>query len=153
VTASVSFSIDANVLLYASDRGSPFNARAVGFLADCASKPDVFYLAWPTIMSYLRIATHSAIFASPLTPDEATTNIQALLALPQVRTLGEDEGFWEAYRGVSSEFPVRGNAVPDAHLAALLRRHGVATLYTNDADFKRFSFLRVINPFETQASL
>jgi predicted nucleic acid-binding protein len=42
--------------------------------------------------------------------------------------------------------------VPDAHLAALLRQHGVATLYTNDADFKRSSFLRVINPFETIAT-
>jgi predicted nucleic acid-binding protein len=37
--------------------------------------------------------------------------------------------------------------VPDAHLAALLRQHGVGTLYTNDRDFRRFDFLRVINPF------
>lgn len=144
----MSFSIDANVLLYASDRGSPFHARAAAFMAARAAGPDLFCVAWPTIMSYLRIATHSAIFSSPLSPDEAAQNIQGLLVLPHVRTLGEDEGFWDVYRGVSGALPVRGNLVPDAHLAALLRQHGVAVLYTNDADFKRFAFLRVVNPFE-----
>jgi predicted nucleic acid-binding protein len=44
--------------------------------------------------------------------------------------------------------PVRGNLVPDAHLAALLRQHGVTTLYTNDVDFRKFTFLTVVNPFE-----
>ena len=147
----MSFSVDANVLLYASDRDSPFSARAVAFLAECAAESDVFYLAWPTIMGYLRIATHGGIFASPLSPEEAAENVQRLLDLPQVRTLGEDEGFWDVYRGVAAAFPVRGNAVPDTHLAALLRQHGVLTLYSNDADFKRFEFLRVINPFEAPA--
>ena len=42
---------------------------------------------------------------------------------------------------------MRGNLVPDAHLAALLRQHGIRTLYTNDSDFRRFSFLDVRNPF------
>jgi toxin-antitoxin system PIN domain toxin len=99
-------------------------------------------------MGYLRIATHRAIFAAPLSPDEAMQNVQALLGLPHVRTLGEDEGFWDVYRDVARAFPVRGNTVSDAHLAALLRQHGVTTLYTNDADFKRFDFLTVINPFD-----
>ena len=45
--------------------------------------------------------------------------------------------------------PVRGNLVPDAHLAALLRQHGIRTLYTNDSDFRKFSFLDVRNPFAT----
>ena len=148
----MSFSIDSNVLLYASDRGSAMSMRAAEFLEQCASAEDLFYLTWPTIMGYLRIATHAGIFAAPLSPDEAMANIQALLALPHVRTLGEDDGFWDAYRSVARAFPLRGNAVPDAHLAALLRQHGVSTLYTSDADFKRFDFLRVINPFEPPAT-
>lgn len=143
----MSFSADANILLYASDRSSPFARPAAELLATWASGRDLFYLAWPTIMSYLRIATHSAIFAAPLSPDEASQNIRALLGLPHVRTLGEDEGFWDVYQEVARAFPLRGNAVPDAHLAALLRQHGVTTLYTNDADFGRFAFLTVINPF------
>jgi len=142
----MSFSVDTNVLLYASDQQSPFSERATAFLSERASGSEVFYLTWPTILGYLRIATHSRIFAAPLSPDEAMCNIQSLLDRPHVRALGEDDGFWDVYRAVADGVPLRGNAVPDAHVAALLRQHGVATLYTNDADFKRFSFLRVINP-------
>jgi predicted nucleic acid-binding protein len=56
-------------------------------------------------------------------------------------------GFLEVYREVSGSFPVRGNLVPDAHLAAILRQHGVRTLYTRDADFRKFAFLEVRHPF------
>jgi predicted nucleic acid-binding protein len=41
---------------------------------------------------------------------------------------------------------VRGNLVPDAHLAALLLQHGVKTLYTKDTDFRKFDFLNVRDP-------
>jgi len=34
----------------------------------------------------------------------------------------------------------------DAHLAALLRQNGVRTLYTTDADFRKFDFLDLRNP-------
>jgi len=47
---------------------------------------------------------------------------------------------------VTRAFPVRGNLVPDAHLAAVLRQHGVVTLYTHDRDFRKFDFLRAIDP-------
>jgi predicted nucleic acid-binding protein len=42
---------------------------------------------------------------------------------------------------------VRANLVPDAHLAAVLRQHGVRTLFTRDADFRKFDFLDVRDPF------
>ena len=63
------------------------------------------------------------------------------------RALNEEEGFWDAYREVTSQVPARGNLVPDAHLATILRQHGVKVLYTNDVDFRKFSFLEVRNPF------
>lgn len=56
------------------------------------------------------------------------------------------KGFWNAYRTTTAEVPTRGNLVPDAHLAALLRQHGVKTLYTHDRDFLKFSFLDVRDP-------
>jgi toxin-antitoxin system PIN domain toxin len=146
----MSFSVDVNVLLYASDTTSAHAHRARAFLVERAAGPDIFYLAWPTVMGYLRIATHPRIFRAPLSPDEAVRNVQQLLDLPHVRTLGEDEGFWEIYRDIAGLFPVRGNSVPDAHLATLLRQHGVRLLYTNDVDFKRFPFLSVVNPFEPE---
>lgn len=146
----MSFSVDANVLLYASDASSPFHERAISFLARRVGGSELLYLTWATIMGYLRISTHPGIFAAPLSPEEAMKNIQSLLDQPHVRPLGEEEGFWQAYRGVAAAFPIRGNAVPDAHVAALLRQHGIGLLYTSDADFKRFPFLRVVNPFDDE---
>ena len=68
-------------------------------------------------------------------------------AVKRVEALSEEEGFLSIYREVGGLFPVRGNLVPDAHLAALLYQHGVRILYTNDRDFKKFDFLDVRDPF------
>lgn len=144
----MSFAVDVNVLLYASDRSCAFSARAVEFLESCAAGSEVWCLAWPTVMGYLRMVTHPAICREPLAPEAALQNIESLLGLPHVRTLSEDERFWEVYKDVVGEVPARGNVVPDAHLAALLRLHGVTTLYTNDKGFRRFDFLTVRDPFE-----
>lgn len=74
-------------------------------------------------------------------------NLNALARLPNVRLLSEEPGFLDVYREVSGAFPVRGNLVADAHLAALLRQHGIRTLYTRDTDYRRFEFLEVRDPF------
>jgi len=144
----VSYSVDVNVLLYASNRASPRHGRANRFLEERAADPDLFCLTFLTVMSYLRMATHPRIFATPLTPAEAMANVDALLGLPRARVLSEGEGFMDVYRAVTAGSPARGNAVPDAHLASLLRLHGVRTLYTVDRDFRRFPFLDVRDPFE-----
>jgi hypothetical protein len=47
---------------------------------------------------------------------------------------------------MTAEVPTRGNLVPDAHLAAILRQHGVKKLYTHDTDFLKFAFLDVRDP-------
>jgi len=143
----VSFSCDVNVLLYASDTTSPVHVAARRFLDDAAKGGDLFCLGWPTVMSYLRMATHPRIFGAPLTPAEALANIEGLVGLPHVRMVAEEEGFLAVYREVTGAFPVRGNLVPDAHLVAVLKQHGVKTLFTHDADFRKFAFLDVRDPF------
>ena len=145
----MSFALDVNILLYASDGSSPFSRRAQRLLEACAAGPEVFCLSWPTLSGYLRIATHPAIFDHPLSPDDALANIERLLALPLARVLLEEDGFWEIYRELVGTTRARGNLIPDAHLAALLRLHGVRTLYTNDRDFRKFDFLEVRSPFDS----
>lgn len=143
----MSVSVDVNILLYASDARSPVHDRAHALVQELARGGDIVCLAWPTLMSYLRIATHPRIFDAPLSPREALANVEALAGLPHVRLLAEEPGFLDVYREVSGALPVRGNLVPDAHLAALLRQHGVKTLFTRDADFLKFPFLDLRDPF------
>lgn len=144
----MSYSIDVNLLLYASDTSNPLHERTKNFLDARLNRRDVLYLGWPTIMGYLRIITHPSIFDNPLTSMEATTNVESLLNRPNTRCLVEESGFWETYRTTTEEIPTRGSLVPDAHLAALLWLHGVRTLYTHDRDFRKFGFLEVIDPLE-----
>jgi uncharacterized protein len=143
----MSYSLDVDVLLYASDRSSERHQAARTFLESCAAGPQVLCLTWPTLLAYLRIATHPRIFTAPLTPDEALGNIAALLALPHVRAIAELDGFLDAYRHVAHGVPVRGNLVPDAQVAAILFQHGVGTLYSSDRDFRKFESLDIRDPF------
>jgi toxin-antitoxin system PIN domain toxin len=143
----VSYSLDVNVLLYASDRANDRHERARRFVESCAAGPEILCLTWPTLMSYLRIATHPRIFSQPLSPAEALGNISALIGLPHVRALSELDGFLDAYKHVTGELHVRGNLVPDAHVVAILWQHGIRTLYTNDRDFRKFESLDVRDPF------
>jgi toxin-antitoxin system PIN domain toxin len=143
----VSYSLDVNILLYASDRSSDRHVDARRFVEACAASPEILCLTWPTLMSYLRIATHPRIFSAPLSPDEALGNVSTLLGLPHVRAVSELEGFLDAYNHVIGETSVRGNLVPDAHVVAILFQHGVRTLYSNDRDFRKFPSIDVRNPF------
>lgn len=142
----MSYAVDVSLLLYASDASSSQHDAARAFLESCAAGSELMCLAWPTVMSYLRMTTHPRIFSKPLSPDEAMRNVQALLELPHVRMLSEGEDFWQHYRAITADVPTRGNLVPDAHLAALMREHGVKVLYSHDRDFRKFSGLELRDP-------
>jgi toxin-antitoxin system PIN domain toxin len=144
----VSVTLDANVLLYASDEGSPFHERARRFLEGVAAGPGIVYLFWPTLMAYLRLATHPAVFDRPLPPERAQANVETLVSLPHVQTPGEQERFWDVYRRVSDDVGARGNLVPDAHLASLMIQNGVRTMWTHDRDYRKFTGIEVRDPFE-----
>lgn len=143
----MSYAVDANILLYASDASSPVHDRARAFIERMAAGPEIAYLFWPTITAYLRIATHPAVFARPLSIVEAMANVDQLLARPHVRTTGEADGFWHDLHGVVADALPSGNLVPDAHVVALMREDDVRTIWTRDRDYRRFSGIEVRDPF------
>lgn len=144
----MSVTVDANVLLYASDAGSRFHQRAVELIDEIARGPQIAYLFWPTIMAYLRVATHPAIFARPLSLDEARSNVAQLLDLPNVQTVGEQDRFWRRFGEVADDAGPTGNLVPDAHIVALMLENGVRTIWTHDRDYRHFRGIEVNDPFE-----
>lgn len=145
----MSASVDANILVYAANERDPAHTRAREVIDRLAAGPELLYLFWPTIMAYLRITTSAHVLRVPLQPERAIENIETLLRLPHVVTATEGVAFWQTYRE-SGGLSVRGNLVPDAHLAALMRENGVRTLYTRDRGFRRFEFLDVRDPFAHQ---
>jgi uncharacterized protein len=143
----MSATVDVNVLLYASDESSSFHAKAAELVERLARGPDLLYLFWPVLLGFLRMATHPAIFPRPLPVEIATENVEQLLKLPHARAVGEGDEFWRVYAAVTSGTVVRGNLVSDAHLVALMRQNGVATLWSHDRDFRKFEGVRVQDPF------
>ncbi len=140
--------VDVNVLLYASDADSPLHARAAALIQRLAQGPEILYLFWPTVVAYVRLATHPAIFANPLTLEEALGNIEQLVARPHVQSPGEQPGFWRRLRAVATDARATGNLVSDAHLVALMHENGVRIVWTHDRDFRRFDGIDVRDPFD-----
>jgi toxin-antitoxin system PIN domain toxin len=145
----VSVTVDTNVLVYATDAGSDVGEAARELIERLARGPDLFYVFWPALMGFIRVATHPAINERPLSPSEAVDSVAALLARPNVRAPGETAGFLQVYEATAPKM-TRGRQVPDAHIAALMRQHGVATIYTRDTDFRRFDGIRAEDPFATE---
>ncbi len=143
----MSDTVDVNILVYASNAEAPEHGRASSLLEHLATGPSLVVLLWPALMSYLRLVTHPAIFAKPLAPEVAAANVESLIQRPHVRTAGEAEGFWAWYQAVASEVSVRGNLVPDAHLVALMRQHGVSKIWSRDRDLRKFDGIQVVDPF------
>lgn len=144
----MSATVDANVLLYASDERSPYRDRAIELISEIARGPGIVYLFWPTVMAYLRLATHPAVFANPLSMADARSNVSQLLGPPNVRAGAESDRFWERFGEVADDAAPSGNLVPDAHLVALMLEHGVRRIWTHDRDYRRFRGIKVIDPFE-----
>lgn len=142
----MSYSLDANLLIYASDDNSPHQGKASTFLLARADDPDLLCVTWLTLMAYQRIATHPSIFRNPISPEEAWENITTLLNLPRCRIITEEVDFCTDYKAATNGIVTRGNLVPDAHIATILRQHGVKRIYTADTDFLKFGFLEVVNP-------
>jgi uncharacterized protein len=144
----VSQTIDANVLVYASDEASPRNVQARAVLDRLMAGPEITYVFWPAIMAYIRIVTHPSIVDRPLSGAEAISNVEALLSRPHVRAPGEQPEFWPRYRAVAADAAPTGNLVPDAHLVTLMLENEVRTIWTHDRDFRRFTGIEVRDPFD-----
>lgn len=139
--------IDANVLVYSSDKASPFHDAAEAVVEQLGAGPDLVYVFWPVVMAYLRISTHPAIARTPLSSAEAEANVAQLLEVPHVRVVGEQDRFWLHYRAIAIDVRPTGTLVPDAHLVALMRENEVRTIWTHDRDFRKFKGIEVRDPF------
>jgi hypothetical protein len=98
-------------------------------------------------LAHLRIVSHPAILPRPLSPTDASRNIERLIERPNVRTAGDMDGFWDIFSATAAG-RARGNEVPDVHLVALMRQHGVRVLFTRDRAFRRFDGIEVVDPIE-----
>lgn len=136
---------DANILLYAYDRSAAHHAKARRWLEEALSGSAPVAFCWPTLLAFVRIATHPRAMTNPLATADASAIVDSWLAQPAATIVLPTERHWTLLSRLLISGQVRGPLVPDAHLAALSIEHG-ATLVTNDRDFSRFPGLAVAYP-------
>jgi len=131
--------VDTNILVFASDAGSPFQSAAENELEQWRKQGTDLYISVQVLREYLAVTTRSAPTQTAL-PDYAAIlgNISSFRAtfhvLEGTRLVSEKLG------ELVQRFSVKGRQVHDANIAATMLTHGLQHLLThNVGDFARFS--------------
>ncbi|GAB2459260.1 type II toxin-antitoxin system VapC family toxin [Nocardioides hungaricus] len=137
--------VDANVLIYAVHESSAFHREAREWLADALNGATRIGLPWVSLTAFQRITTHPRAFAAPLSPDAAWSHVTDWLSAEQAWVPTPGPRHAEILGPLLVGGDLRGNLVPDAHLAALALEHGVGVC-SFDSDFARFEGLPWTHP-------
>jgi hypothetical protein len=137
--------VDANLLLYATDRNSPHHEAAETWLTAALNGERRVGLPWQSLAAFIRISTHPRITARPLTIDQAWEVVEGWLGVPLCWHPEPGPGFGPILGRLLRANTVAGNLVPDAMLAALALEHGL-TVFSADSDFARFHDVPWVNP-------
>jgi uncharacterized protein len=139
--------IDTNLLLYAANRDCPEHKQAARFLGEVRESDAVWYVTEGIGYEFMRVATHSRVFLSPMSATDALKFWDTLLAWPAVSLLAAGPRHWRVLRAVlATQHAPGGNLFFDLRTVALMREHGIRAIYTADADFHRFKEITVVNP-------
>ncbi len=139
---------DANLLLYAYDKTSPFHTKAKQWWEQCLSGAEPVGLTHPVVFAFLRIATNARAFVSPLTLFKADAIVREWLEAPPVQILlPAPDHLQRTLHLLEQAASAGGNLVTDAQIAALADACR-ATIHTADSDFRRFKTVRTYYPLD-----
>ena len=137
--------VDANVLLYAVNRDATHHRAARGWLDGALARGGAVGFPWICLLAFLRLATNPAVFARPLTLEQAIACVEAWLGQPAAVLVGPTARHLGLLAGLLRATGAGANLVNDAHLAALALEHG-AGVASFDRDLRRFDGLRLVVP-------
>lgn len=137
--------LDVNVLLYASETGSPHHRAAASWLRELFGAEDAIGLAWITLWAFLRLSTNPRVWPTPMPALAAFEHIRNWLAQPGVVIVHPGPRHAELLEQLVIDGRATGPLMSDAALAALAIENG-AVLASTDRDFSRFPNLRWVNP-------
>lgn len=136
---------DVNVLVYSFREDSPDHSSYRTWLLEMVRSGRAFGVADLVLSGFLRVTTHPRIFDPPTPPAEALRFAEALRAQPNCVSLAPGPRHWTIFSWLCRRIEARGNAVPDAYLAALAIENE-AEWITTDGGFARFPGLRWRHP-------
>jgi predicted nucleic acid-binding protein len=141
------FVVDTNILVYAADADSDFQAPCKNLLETWAGQSSAWYLTWGIVYEFLSVTTHPGVFRVAWPLAQSWRFIASLLACGSLGFLIPTERHAAVAAEVFREIPhLRGRLLHDAETAVLMRKHGIRRIYTRDTHFHRFPFIEPIDP-------
>ncbi len=139
--------VDTSVLVDAHRRETASHRVAASVLRDLAEGGRPWAIPWPCAYEFLSVVTNRRIWSDSVsTMAQAWAQLEAWLASPSHRLLGETPDFPPILRDFVTRPGVRGAVVHDARIAAICVAHGVDLLLTRDRDFSLFPEQRTRDP-------
>lgn len=136
---------DVNVLVCAHRPEAPDHERHRSWLEEARSSAEPFGVIPLVLSGFLRVVTHPKIFKQPTPLDVALSFADELRSSPSAMPVVPGPRHWDIFDELCRAADARGNAVPDAFLAALAIEQN-ATFVTADRGFARFPGLRWEHP-------
>ena len=137
--------LDANILIYAADRSSPFHARSASWLAETLEGDRRVAIPLQTVGAFVRIITHPRASRQPLSVERAWTVVNGWFAAPTVWVPTTSEHTVKILGDLMLRHHLSSGMTTDSQLAALAVEHGVP-IVSADSDFARFPEVVWINP-------
>lgn len=137
---------DVNVLVYAFWKEAPDHARYRAWILGVLAGDQAYGMSEFVLSGMLRIVTNPRIFTPPEPIEAALSLAEEILRPPTCVRISPGPRHWDIFARLCRETGAKGNAVPDAYLAALAIESG-CELITADRGFDRFKGLRSRHPF------
>lgn len=136
---------DVNVLVCAHKQGVPRHQEYRRWLRDQLSSDEAFGVSDLVLSGFLRVVTHPRVFDPPSGWAQARDFAAAVRSADNAVPVIPGHRHWRIFERLVESSNARGNAIPDAYLAALAIESG-AEWITVDRGFHRFPNLRWRHP-------
>jgi len=144
--------VDINIPLRIAQIGHPHRQPALDALALLTRREQEHFAIAPQSLyeMYVVCTRPAAGNGFGYSSQKACAEIAAAGSLFQL--LPETSQVYPTWEGLIAKYAIQGKVAHDARLAAIMIEHRVPKLLTfNDADFRRFTEIQALNPFDVLA--
>lgn len=136
---------DVNALVYAHHHGSDDHDVYRSWWEGVVNGPSAFGMADHVLSGFVRVVTHPRVFDEPMRPGAALGAAEAIRGRANANPVRPGDRHWSLFCDLVRATDAKGNAVPDAYLAALAIESG-SELVTCDRGFARYPGLSWRHP-------
>ncbi len=134
--------VDSNILVYSINSSSPKNKRAQKFILENINDLEV---AHQNIFESLRVLTHPK-FPSPMKITSAIEAVESILK--GLKIIAPSYRTHHIALALITKHKLSSDQIFDAYLAATALDNGIYKIATDNVnDFKRFTNIKLVNPF------